>query len=330
MVPESHAAGKVDQFCMDRPRNYPAYHIISFLSLMFVLLVPGCGEEDPHPPIIFSLAAEPDIVPPGEASTLTVEAGDEDRDEISYLWSASGGRVEGSGKTVTWISPEVEGQYVLTVTVSDDSDSVTQTVTVWVWTPRPGDYYPLAVGNTWAFQDNNGNSINFEIIDTIDISGTTAFVKEMTTSELPDAVNFSYITRDADGVHQHALGGSNAGGDTIIFSPVLPLYRFPLIPGESWELEFGIKLPEGYFVGDGRAVYEVVSEEELTVGAGTFQHVFQVKEDFTWELLGQKIDHIITHHWVAPNVGIVKFVQEETIGEQTVITEATLKSYLLE
>ena len=73
----------------------------------------------------------------------------------------------------------------------------------------------------------------------------------------------------------------------------------------------------------------MVSEEELTVEAGSFQHVFQVKEDFTWELLGREIDHIVSYHWVAPNVGIVKFAQEETIGGETVVIEATLKSYSL-
>lgn len=318
---------------MVKERYFPPY-IIVLLSLVFVLLaLAGCGRTDSQPPIIFSVTAEPDIVPPGEVSTLTVEAGDVDKDELSYLWTVPAGRMEGSGKTVMWLSPETEGKYQLTVTVSDGSDSVAQTVTVWVWAPRPGDYYPLEVGNTWTFRDNSDNTIDFEIIDTIDIWGdtsdTTAFVKQMTTSELPDAVNYSYVAKGSDAVYQYAMGGSSAGGDTIIFLPELPLYKFPLIPGESWQIEFNIKLPEGFFVGTGAAAYEVVSEEELTVEAGSFQHVFQVREDFTWELLGEEIDHIVSYHWVAPNVGIVKFAQEETVGGQTVVTEATLKSYSL-
>lgn len=319
---------------MDKIRNGERYFSLYIAtSLALVLLALGCGEEDSRPPIIFTITAEPDIVPPGQASTLTVEAGDPDRGELSYAWTVPAGRIEGNGKTVTWLSPEVEGKYSLTVTVSDGSDSVADIVTVWVWAPRPGDYYPLEVGNTWTFRDSNDNTINFEIIDTIDIWGdtsdTTAFVKQMTTSGLEDAANFSYVAKSSDVVHQYAMGGSNAGGDTIIFSPELSIYRFPLIPGESWEIEFNVKLPEGFFVGSGTAVYEVVLEEDLTVEAGSFQHVFQVKEDFTWELLGREIDHIITYHWVAPNVGTVKFVQEENIGGETIITEATLQSYSL-
>lgn len=312
-------------------RRFSLYTTAS-LFLLLVVLGLGC-DKDSDPPIIFSVTAEPDIVPPGEASTLTVEAGDADKDELSYLWTVSAGKIEGRGKTVTWLSPETEGQYGLTVTVSDGSDSVAQTIVVWVWAPRPGDYYPLEVGNTWTFRDSNDDTIDFEIIDTIDIQGdasdTTAFVKQTITSGLEGAVNFSYVAKDSDGVYQHALGGYSAGDDTIIFEPRLLLYKFPLIPGESWEIKFNVKLPEGYFVGTGTAIYEVISEEDLTVKAGSFQHVFQVKEDFTWELLGQELDHSISYQWLAPNVGIVKFVQEQTRGGQTVITEATLRSYSL-
>jgi len=300
------------------------------LYLVVIIVVFGCGRTDSRPPIIFSVKAYPEIVPPGESSTITVEAGDPDRDKLSYMWAASGGAIQGTGKTVAWLPPEIEGKYELTVTVSDGSDSVTETITVRVWKTRPGDYYPLAIGNKWTFQDNNNNSINFEVIDTIDISGTKVFVKQTTTSELEGAVNYSYVAKDDNGVNQHAVGGASVGDDTIIFSPTLPLYKFPLIPGESWEAEFDVKVPDGYFVGNGKAVYEVVSEEDLTVKAGTFHHVFQVKEDFTWEIIGQELDHTISRQWLAPDVGMVKFVQEQTRGGQTVVTEATLQSYSFE
>jgi hypothetical protein len=314
---------------MNRAANRGRYlllHITTLLSLVALLLAAGCSRT--HPPVIFSITAEPDIVSPGEISTVTVEAGDMDGDELSYEWMVPAGRIEGSGKAVTWVSPETEGKYEVIVTVSDGSDSVAKTVAVTV----SRNYYPLAVGNTWTFRDNNGNTINFEIVDTITIEGlgVTAFVKQMTSSGLEEAANFSYMAKNSDGVHQYGMGGSSAGGDTIIFSPELPIYKFPLVQGELWEVKFDVKVPEGYFVGEGTATYQVVSEEDLTVEAGSFQHVFQVKEDFTWELLGDQIDHIVTHHWLAPNVGIVKFVQEETIGGETVVTEAALQSYSLE
>jgi hypothetical protein len=309
---------------------YTPYALI--IPIIFSILMTGCGEDETNPPIIFSVIAEPDIVPPGEVSTLTVEAGDMDKDELSYIWTATSGQIEGDGKSVRWLSPETEGKYKLNVTVSDGSDSVTRDVDIWVWSPRSGDYYPLEVGNNWTYKDNDGNTIEFEIVDIIDIEvlDITSFVKQVTTSELQDAANFSYIAKDSDFVYQYGMGGANAGGDTITFSPQLPIYRFPLIPGDSWEIEFEVKVqPGGFYVGKGSAVYEVISEEELAVEAGTFQHVFQVKEDFTWELLEREVDHIITYHWLAPNVGVVKFTQEENIGGEVIITEATLQSYSL-
>jgi hypothetical protein len=296
------------------------------LALIIILSMLGCGSGDQHPPVIFSIKAEPNIVSPSESSMITVEAGDPDKNKISYLWVASGGQVIGTGKTVTWTSPKDEGKYELTVTVSDGSKSAKMSISVRVWTPRPGDYYPLVIGDKWTFLDKENNQIDFEVIDTIDISGTKAFVKKTIISN-NEGANYSYIAKGNDIVNQHAISGSSAGDDTIIFSPVLPLYKFPLIPDESWEIEFDVKTPDGFYVGSGKAIYSVISEEDLTVKAGTFGHVFQVQEDFTWEIIGQELDRTISRQWLAPNVGIVKFVTEQTRGGETIVTEAELQSY---
>ncbi len=300
-----------------------------FPYLLLVCILFGCSDEDSRPPIIFSIKAEPKIVEPGGSSTITVEAGDPDKDKLIYTWSVINGRIEGSGKSIIWYSPETEGKYDITVTVSDGSNSVNKSITIRVWKTRPGDYYPLSIGNKWIYKDENNNTITFDILDIIDVMGTKVFVKQTTTSGYEGAVNFSYVAKSEKGIDQYALGGASVGDDTIIFSPTLPLYKFPLIPGETWETEFEVKLPDGYYVGNGKAVYEVISEEDLTVPAGSFSNVFQVKEDFSWELLGQKLDHTISRQWLAPNVGIVKFINEQTRGNETFITEAILQSYSL-
>ena len=298
-------------------------------ALAIVISIMGCGADDQSPPIIFSINATPLIVSPGEPSTITVEAGDPNKKKLSYLWTASDGQVSGKGKTVTWISPKAEGKYEIAVTVSNGSDSVSESISLRAWTPRPGDYYPLEIGDKWTFLDKENNQIDFEVIDTIDISGTKAFVKKTTTSNIENAVNYSYVAKGSDAINQHAVGGASAGDDTIVFSPVLPLYKFPLIPGESWEVEFDVKVPDGFYVGSGKSTYDVISEENLAVKAGTYEHVFQVKEDFTWEIFGQELDHTISRQWLAPNVGIVKFINEQTRGGETFITEAELQSYSL-
>lgn len=306
-----------------------------YIALLLAFLAIGCGEDSSDAPIIFSVTPEPGLVAPGEVSTVTVEAGDSDSDELFYEWTASVGSLTGNGKTVSWQSPESEGKYELIVTVSDGENSVSESTTVRV----SRNYYPLAVGNKWTYKDSNDGIIDFEIVDIITIEELDAesFVKQTTTlveneetSELEEAANFTYIGKTADGISQYGMGGYNAGGDTVTFSPELPIYRFPPIDKESWQVDFDVKLEFAYFVGNGTAEYEVILEDELTVEAGTFQHVFRIKEDFTWQFDGQPIDHIVTYHWLAADVGIIKFSQEETIGGQLIITEAELQSYSLE
>jgi hypothetical protein len=305
--------------------------MIKLICIAIILLsIIGCGEDKQSPPVIFSLDANPKIVLPSNPSTLTVEAGDPDKSKLSYLWTASSGQINGNGKTVTWTSPKEEGKYEITVTVSDGTDSATQKIFLRVWIPRPGDYYPLTVGNKWTYNDKEGNIINFEVIDTIDIAGTKAFVKKTTITNMEDSASYSYISKGTDVVNQHAVGGSSAGDDTLIFTPVLPLYKFPLIPEELWNVEFEVNVPDGYFVGSGKSTYKVLSEEEVSVKAGTFEHVFQVEEDFTWEIFGQELDHTIAKQWLAPNVGMIKFITEQTRGGETFITEAELESYSVE
>jgi hypothetical protein len=72
-----------------------------------------------HRPVIVSLVAEPEIVLPRGSCQIVCNATAPDGDELSYNWSASGGKVTGEGATVTWTAPSSAGFYNVTVTVSD-------------------------------------------------------------------------------------------------------------------------------------------------------------------------------------------------------------------
>jgi len=285
----------------------------------------GCGEEENFAPSIFSFKAESNIVGKGEEVKISLSAGDVDKDPLIYRWSKDGGTLVEPGESGTmWIAPEEEGMYNITVRVSDGMHDTSETVKILVW--RSGDYYPLAVGNKWVYIDQDENEITFEIIDTIAIQGTDvkeSFVTQISNSdpELPEnSVNYSYVGRNDDGfgIDQHAASVAPGSPDTIVFVPWLPLYKFPLIPGDSWELEYTAKLPpEGYFIGNGTAKYEVIAEEKVTVPAGTFENVFHVRETFAWQLEEDKLDETISDKWLAPNVGIIKVEQiQERAGEK--------------
>lgn len=82
-------------------------------------------EAENHAPTA-SVAANPKEVFPSYSakvnrSTVTATANDPDGDPLTYTWSASGGRVSGSGSSVTWFPPEGadSGTYTVTVRVSD-------------------------------------------------------------------------------------------------------------------------------------------------------------------------------------------------------------------
>ena len=70
-------------------------------------------------PVISSLVADPVTVLPQDKSTITCIASDPDGDALTYNWKASSGSITGVGDTVTWIAPDSEGTFSVTVTLND-------------------------------------------------------------------------------------------------------------------------------------------------------------------------------------------------------------------
>jgi hypothetical protein len=87
--------------------------------------------------------------------------------------------------------------------------------------------------------------------------------------------------------------------------------------------------PELFPIGGGVDEFEVLSEETVTVPAGTFEHVFQVQESFKWSFFDQDLDTTIAQKWLAPNVGMIKFTQSQTRGDVTVDVVFELESFEL-
>lgn len=316
-----------------------------FIAIPLFLIL-GCSEserETNFAPRISAFEAESDIVEPGTQVGIKLKAVDVDGDKLSFEWYATGGTIDGDDFGAIWTAPEEERKYLIEVTVSDGKKSNTSAINIRVWRTRPGDYYPLAVGNTWHYRDDKGNQVTFEIVDTIEIQVTSdrivkSYVLQKSSSEegLEGIVNFSYLGHKTEngvvtGILQHAQNVASGGEDTIVFYPFLPLYNFPLIPGNKWQTTFQAKLtPELFFaVGGGRDEFEVLSEETLTVPAGTFENVFQVQESFTWSIFDHPLDTTVAQKWLAPNVGIIKFTQSQTRGDVTVDVEFELESFEL-
>jgi len=315
-----------------------------FIAIPLFLLL-GCGESEHHEnfaPRISVFEVASDIIEPGTPVDIKFKAVDIDGDELSVEWYATGGTIQGDNLGATWTAPEEERKYLIEVTVSDGRKSTTSTIDIRVWRTRPGDYYPLAIGNKWHYRDDQGNRVTFEIVDTIDIQVTSdrtvkSYVLQKSSPDegLEGVLNFSYLGHKIEngvvkGILQHAQNITSGTEDTILFSPFLPLYNFPLIPGNKWQTNFQAKLtPELFPIGGGVDEFEVLSEETLTVPAGTFENVFQVQESFTWSIFDHPLDITVAQKWLAPNVGIVKFTQSQTRDDVIVAVEFELESFEL-
>ncbi len=322
-----------------------------FLCFFFITVVVGCGTDESGPknlaPVISVFEADSEIVPPGQQVSIQLQAIDLEHDILTYSWSATDGEIKGDASGAIWNAPQTERKYQIQVTVSDGEKSTTSTLDIQVWRIRPGNYYPLAVGNIWRYRDAEDTQITFEIIDTIQIQlkgGETveSFVlqKSNTAEGLENVVNYSYLGNiiDEEGkvstVVQHATNVTSGSEDTMMFVPFLPLYKFPLIPGWEWQVNFeGQLVPELYPIGGGIDIFEVLSEETVTVPAGTFENVFVVQESFYWGFdIGNQdfsLDTTVTQKWLAPDVGIIKIIQSQTRDSVTVETKLELESYEL-
>jgi cysteinyl-tRNA synthetase len=90
-----------------------------------------------HPPTILSLTATPSSVSTVTVSTITCSASDPNGDTLTYIWSATGGTISGSGLSINWTAPATTGTYTITCTVSDGkggSDSKNVNITVNLYT----------------------------------------------------------------------------------------------------------------------------------------------------------------------------------------------------
>ena len=321
--------------------------LIPLISALLLVTV-GCGGDEVGSinlaPQIFVFEVESDIVEPGSQVPVTIEVADLEGNPITFEWSATGGTISGDLTGALWTAPEQERKYQIELSVSDGAKSTTSTIDIQVWRTRPGNYYPLAVGNRWTYRDDEGNRIIFAIIDKIQIHlsedeliDSYVLEKSSTDENLENIKNYSYLGESlnedgaVNGIVQHAQNIASGTDGTMLFLPFLPLYNFPLIPGNKWAIRFQAEIvPERLPLGNGLDEFEVLSEETVKVPAGTFDHVFQVQESFRWTFFDmQDLDITVVKKWLAPDVGIVKFTQLQTRFNVSVEVLFELESFEL-
>ena len=79
--------------------------------------VTACAKN--QPPAIQSVTIEK-IDNPAAEYIIACKAIDADKDTLSYLWSSDNGTIKGTGNSITWVAPEISGNYTIKVVVKDD------------------------------------------------------------------------------------------------------------------------------------------------------------------------------------------------------------------
>ena len=151
------------------------------LSILFYTMLAN------HRPVITNLAAEPERVLPLGTCQIVCNATDPGGYELSYNWSASGGKITGEGAAITWTAPSSVGSYNVTVTVSDSQGAEAKdyrTITV----NNPPTITSLVANASWttpsgtiqvtcAASDPDRDELSYEwTAGGGDISGTGAVV----------------------------------------------------------------------------------------------------------------------------------------------------------
>lgn len=90
-----------------------------------------------HPPVV-TVSANPTQVVSGESAVIQAQANDPDNDPLNYIWSATGGKVDGTGADVRWGSADAApGRYTITVKVDDGRGGIGTASTDVAVVPRP-------------------------------------------------------------------------------------------------------------------------------------------------------------------------------------------------
>jgi hypothetical protein len=167
-----------------------SFYLVFSLLLTMLLLIPlfsGCSNS---PPVINSISSGKSEAFPGKTVDITCNATDPDGDELTYIWTASGGTISSQSPYAVWTAPGASGVYTVKVSVRDrKNNEVSDQVFISVVSNQPPVIRslvvsPSAVGEgqqatvTCDAYDPEGDTVNYAWhVENGEVSGNGPLVK---------------------------------------------------------------------------------------------------------------------------------------------------------
>jgi len=165
--------------------------MLTIVAVLFSYAFTGCVKSfSPllpalnNAPVISVFKTTPDTLQPNTTSVIDVVAADPENDRLNYEWMITGGSITGSGTSIAWKVPAIEGIFIVSVSVKDGrggaaTRSANVTVSTPVIPPPPNnspviygislDPYELFAGNdctiTATAADSDGDTLHYSWSD---------------------------------------------------------------------------------------------------------------------------------------------------------------------
>jgi formylglycine-generating enzyme required for sulfatase activity len=252
------------------------------------------------PPQITDLSANPSSVVQNQQTAITRTAVDGNGDSLSYLWSADGGIINGTGSSVTWEAPDITGAYTITCMVDDGKDDDIDSVIILVseipdtTLPRVTLTYP---SNNAEFNLGVSVTIKGDVTDNDTVSKVEFYIDSINNyTDVYSPYEFTWNTNGKVGVHTVFLKGydpsNNIGISETISIEVLDITE-PVVylsqPANNSEFVEGDVVTIKGFASDNNTVTKV---EFYIDGIENFSDTASPYE-YSWDTTGKLGSHSI-------------------------------------
>ncbi|MFH1783513.1 MAG: hypothetical protein ABH868_01240 [bacterium] len=180
--------------------------------------------------------------------------------------------------------------------------------------PEGYDYYPLTFAMRWSYEVSQVDGKGKTFIQEVSVPGTDTYKKDqyiiLEQKDKRGTIR-SFVIKDKSGVYWKKIGASKTFTPeaSSVFTPPIPLMKFPLKVGTAWNWEGNLKI--AFINKNINMRCEVVAEEEITVPAGTFKclkiHIHQLRNK----------EESNEYSWYAPGIGQIKYIGKELQKELT-------------